>query len=302
MSDEQPPDNTTIHVAVYWPDEGYGIPAEVANMEEAQAKARAWAGADYNAGRAQIHIIETVRKVHVWPQHAEGGSLMKWLAFAAVAALIASGAAQAAPTFCTGVTDIIANGGAVPASFLLTPGNCVEAGDKVFGLASVSGAITGNGSASFAFSMTPGNVTIGFLGTVGPSSTGTLGYTVAVDPALSQGFLIDDLQKDFTFNANPITGGPASAHLTGITTPASSIVFDCTRTANPDSGTCPQTGFFSPNIAQLAVTETLTTAPNTVVTALTDTISQAVPEPGTLAMLGGSLLMLGFAAHRRRQY
>jgi hypothetical protein len=222
---------------------------------------------------------------------------MKWLASTAIAALIAaSGPAHAAPTFCTGITDTVASGASVPASFLLTAGNCVAAGDKVFGGFTASGAITGNGSSSFTFLMTPGNVTLGFSGVVGPSTVGGIAYTVAVDPALSQGFLIDDLEKDFTFNSI-LTGLPASASLTGSTT-ASNFAFDCTRTVNPSTSTCPQTAVFAPT-SQMTVTETITTGTNAVVTALTDTISQAVPEPGSLAMLGSGLLMLGFVMHRR---
>jgi hypothetical protein len=153
-------------------------------------------------------------------------------------------AGQAQAVVCTGTTDTVPNGGSVTAAFLLTPGNCVAAGDKIFGHFSTGGAESSTGSASFTFLSTPGNVTLGFAGTVGPSSTGTLTYTVAVDPTLSQGFLIGDLEKDFTLNAST-TGAAASATLTGSTNPAS-IAFSCTRTVNPSTSTCPETGVFTP--------------------------------------------------------
>jgi hypothetical protein len=200
----------------------------------------------------------------------------------------------------------VASGANVAGSFLLTgtgsSGNCVEAGDKVFGAFDVTGAITGAGSSVFTFTMTPGDVTLGFQGSVASSTSGGIDYTVAVDPTIANGFMIDDLEKDFTLNANPV-GTSATATLTGSGTPlvGTPITFNCNRTVNPQTETCPEREVLAQLTTQLKVNETITTGVNAIVTGITDTVSQTVPEPASLGILGSALLLFGWLYRRRQQ-
>jgi hypothetical protein len=213
-----------------------------------------------------------------------------------------SGQAQATPTCTTFITATsgfaIAGSSVITLATGMSNGTCVDAGDKIFGNFNVSGAINGTGSVVFTFDSTSPNVTIGFQGAVGPSMIGTLDYEVEINNSLANGFLIHDLEKDFTLNS---VDGTSLA--TATLTATSPVFLTCTRTVNPSGGSpaCPIGAIFSPLVSDIVVDETLITGANARVTALTDTISQArpTPEPGMLGIIGAA--MVGLCTLRRRR-
>jgi hypothetical protein len=96
------------------------------------------------------------------------------------AALLAGQAYAAAPT-CNNTT-ILASGGTTNLAGL-SNGNCAQVGDKIFGDASVGGALTGQtGSAQFTINVSENSTTVNFQGSVSGLASGNINYSVAEPP------------------------------------------------------------------------------------------------------------------------
>src|SRR5271165_3219895 len=110
---------------------------------------------------------------------------------AGIFAALLAGQAYAAAPVCTGTTLNLGTGVGLSGTVAeLTGGNCLDVGDKTFGSLTITG-VAGTGSVTFTAPTLQGDVTVEFTGTVAGAvgTSGTIGYSVAVNPALAGNFL-----------------------------------------------------------------------------------------------------------------